>query len=282
MLRYSIVVLHKQLLSATDVFILFERSTNMSGCEMVFFKKMNKWLQVGLLCGMMAFLAACGAKDTEPGDMGDGSDQAASEVQAPDGGTQSGGAVQTSPAGNKRELVYGITVQLPEGWMIGSSADVGVADDKKVKDHIAKGERIGILDIYRTNKDGSKEPTGRISMYLVDASKNFMPEAEASRLTPEACEQFGKMLMQREHEMAASKKAKSPILDWKLFRESINGKLALVHQGLAGTPTGKVNIVNADIYLPNGVGLAVKSAANAEPGTEQVLRNFIRSIQIAR
>lgn len=211
-------------------------------------------VKIGLLCGMMVFLAACAAKDTSPE-----------------------GAVET--AMNKRELVYGITVAMPDGWGIASSADAGVAQNTEINEHVAKGERVGILSIYRTGKEGN-EPTGGISLFLVDAKKEFMPQENAANMTPEACEHLSQLIVQRDRELASEKKAKSPILSWSLSRETVSGKLALLQKGLAEAPTGKVNILYADIYLPNGVGLAVKAAANAEPGTEEVLRTFVDNIQV--
>lgn len=229
----------------------------MSGNYGKFSQAISRLVTVSLLCGMMVFVAACASKET---DSGAGEDAAA-------------------PAANKRELVYGITVTLPEGWGIASSADAGVAEDSEVLAHVNKGERVGVLSIYRADKDAN-DATGGISVFLVNAKKDFMPEENATNLTPEASAHLSEMIIKRDHELAAEKKAKSPILEWKLTRETVNGRLALLQKGLAEGPAGKINILNSDIYLPNGVGLAVKSAANAEPGTEAVLRNFVNNIQV--
>lgn len=222
-------------------------------------------VKVALLCGLLIFVSACASKETGSGESGEGSETAS----APATGA------------NKRELVYGITVTLPEGWVIASSADQGVAEDAEVLNHVKRGERVGILSIYRANQDGS-DATGGISLFIVNAKKDFMPEEEAAKLTAEATAHLSEVIIKKDRELAAEKKAKSPILEWRLTRETVNGRLALLHTGLAEGPAGKVNLLNADIYLPNGVGVAVKSAGNAEPGTATVLRNFLNSIQVKK
>lgn len=254
----------------------------MSGTDKRFTQTIRQIFQIALICGMVAFLAACAGKDTPE-------DAAASGAATSGSGAAGEGTKDQGPqdqsivtsANNHRELVYGIKVNLPQGWVIGATADAGVADDKEIEKHISNGERIGILDIFRTDKSG-KEPTGRISLFLVDAKTTFMPEEQASRMTPEACDQLGKMLVQRERELAAKNKAKSPIISWNLSREMINGKLVLVQKGLAQPSEGKVHMVHADFYLPKGAGLAVKSIADAEPGTEAILDAFVKGIQINR
>lgn len=217
-------------------------------------------VKVALLCGLMVFVSACASKET-------GSDEGDASSDAPATGA------------NKRELVYGINVILPEGWVIASSADAGVAEDAEILSHVNRGERVGVLSIYRASQDGS-DATGGISVFVVNAKKDFMPEEEASKLTAEATAHLSEVIIKKDRELAAEKKAKSPILEWRLTREMVNGRLGLLHTGLAEGPAGKVNILNADIYLPNGVGVAVKSAGNAEPGTAAVLRNFLNSIRV--
>ena len=183
-----------------------------------------------------------------------------------------------------RPLVYGISVVIPQGWVVDSSADKGVADKAEIDAHLGKGERVGILNLFRPKENSTNMANGQILLALLSRTGNaFLPEADVKNATPSDLANFSQAMVERERELAATQKRGSTVLEWKIEKTQVGGNMALVQKGKIKHPEGVAIQYNVDVYLPNNVGLMIRSMADESvPGTEEVLRSFIQSITIGQ
>ena len=181
-----------------------------------------------------------------------------------------------------RPLVYGINVVIPQGWVVDSSADKGVAEKAEIDSHLAKGERVGILNLFRPKENSTNVANGQIFLALVSRTGNaFLPEADVQGATPADLANFSQAMVERERELAATQKRGSTVLDWKIEKAQVGGNLALVQRGRIKHPEGVAVQFNVDVYLPNNAGLMIRSMADeSAPGTEAILRSFVQSITV--
>ena len=188
------------------------------------------------------------------------------------------------PASATRPLVYGISVVIPQGWVVDSSADQGVAEKAVIDGHLAKGERVGILNLFRPKENSTTVANGQIMLALVSRTGNaFLPEADVQGASVADLASFSQAMVARERELAAKQKRGSTVLEWQIEKAQVGGNLALVQRGRIKHPEGVAVQYNVDVYLPNNAGLMIRSMADESiPGTEAVLKAFMQSITISK
>lgn len=187
-----------------------------------------------------------------------------------------------APNPNEKKLAYGITVNAPASWTVISSISPDAASKESLDSRRQGGERVLLLEISGTASTKGLEP--RMGVFLVNEKNNFMPREYAEKLTAEEFASMSKDLLARERDMAKKKKAKSNVLDLQVSRDTVDGKLAILHRVMVTAPNGQpVRLLNWDIYLPNGAGIAVKTVCDPEAaGVENELANLVRSMRIAQ
>ena len=183
-----------------------------------------------------------------------------------------------------RPLVYGISVVIPQGWVVDSSADKGVAEKAEIDGHLAKGERVGILNLFRPKENSTNVANGQIFLALVSRTGTaFLPEADVQGATTADLASFSQAMVARERELAAKQNRGSTVLEWQIEKAQVGGNLALVQRGRIKHPEGVAVQYNVDVYLPNNAGLMIRSMADESvSGTEAVLKGFMQGIAISK
>lgn len=178
----------------------------------------------------------------------------------------------------QHQLAYDISVTVPPAWKVLNS--VGQQTPKDGLDTRRKGgERILMLETVGPASARGLE--SMIGVFLVNQEGTFMPRDYAERLQPDEFVAMSKDLLDREKAEAKKKKTTSGLLDLQLARETINGNMAVSQKMLVAGPDGKpVRLMNWDIYLPDGAGIAVKTVCDQEtPGAENEVVNIVRSVR---
>ena len=192
-------------------------------------------------------------------------------------------ATGTGPGGSSakstKQLAYGISVQVPDGWAVDSNVAPEQATKADLETRAAK-EPVLLLSMHRSS--GTAEGKDAILMlFLVDATRDFVPQDQAAALTQQELDKYAQVILNRAKEAAKRQKTASPLLDWKVSKTRINGNLALVHQGAENRQGGKLLRYDANIYLPGGKGVGIKTLSDMEtPGTEAAINGIINSIQV--
>ena len=202
---------------------------------------------------------------------------ALSACQSTKGAGQKTAAAPTNP--NEKQLAYGVSVTLPASWKVPGSMGPEVTK-ASLDGRRGGGERILILETL-----GSPSARGlesMIGMFIVSQEGNFMPRDYAEKLQPEEFVAMARDLLKREKDQAKKNKQQSGLLDLQLSRDNIGGLLAITQNMLIAGPDGKpVRLMNWDIYLPDGAGVAVKTVSDPEaPGAETEVINTVRSIRV--
>lgn len=180
---------------------------------------------------------------------------------------------------NETQLAYGASITLPPAWSIPGSMGPEVTK-ASLDSRRGNGERILILEAL-----GPSSPKGLESMigiFVVNQQDTFMPRDYAEKLQPEEFAAMSRDLLKREKEQAKKSKQPSGLLDLQLTRDTVGGQLAVSQKMLVAGPTGNpVRLINWDIYLPNGAGIAIKTVCDQEaPGAEAEIVNTIRTLRI--
>lgn len=180
-----------------------------------------------------------------------------------------------------KDLVYGITLSIPDGWGVPGSAAKGLATNEVIDNAIKKGNRVPVIDMFHP-ADTAEDMDARMGLFLVDATKNFMPQAGVSQMTEQDFAEIAKNILEGEREQAAREKKQSNMLEWKVYRSTIAGHLAVVQEGRGKKPTGgEMLIYYADIYLPNNKGLAIRGMSDANaPSNMAVIKSVVSSVVI--
>lgn len=181
---------------------------------------------------------------------------------------------------NEHRFAYGASVVLPASWKIAGSTAPESVSKASLDQRRQNGERILIFEAT-----GPASPRGLESMigvFLVHQDGTFMPRDYAEKLQPDEFTAMSRDLLEREKRAANKKKAQSGLLDLQVLREDINGNLSISQRMLVAGPDGKpVRLMNWDIYLPDGAGIAVKTVCDPEtPGVENEVINLVRSLRV--
>ena len=189
------------------------------------------------------------------------------------------GAKQPSAPG-QNNLAYGVSLALPPAWKVSGSMNSEAASKESLDSRRQNGERILILEAL--GPAGSRGLESMIAIFVVNEQGTFMPRNYAEKLQPDEFAALSKDLLDREKASAKKQKTKSGLLDVQVSREDINGKLAISQRMLVVGQDGKpVRLMNWDIYMPNGAGIAVKTVCDPDnPGVENQIHNLVKSLRI--
>jgi len=179
------------------------------------------------------------------------------------------------------QLAYGLSITMPAGYNVASGTMTPQAATKDSLDSRRKsGERILMLEAAGAPSTRGIEPM--IALFLVNQEGTFMPREYAERIKPEELDAIGKELLAKEKAEAKKNKKTSSLLDLKISREMIDGKVAIVQRMFVAGPDGQpARLSNWDIYLADGAGVAVKSVYDQDaPGTEMEIGNIVRSLRV--
>lgn len=200
------------------------------------------------------------------------------------------GAGSSSPeaakdaAGDKdgMKLAYGISFKVPQGWKVDGMVTAEQASTAVLDQRVAAGERVMLASLNRP-ADTPEGKNGIAAIFLVDASKDFPPQAQAAAFTPADLSKYADAILARDKEEAKKAKGQSNLLSWTVEKSQNNGMLTLTHKGTAKRPDGKLEIYDVNIYLSNGKGIGVKTLTESSvPGNQEQVRAFVDSIRIAR
>lgn len=177
-------------------------------------------------------------------------------------------------------LAYGTSLTLPVGWQVTGSISPQAASKESLDSRRRNNERVLLLESL--GPAGPRGLESMIAVFVVNEQGTFMPREYAERLTPNEFDALGKDLLAREKASAKKQKTKSGLLDVQVSRDSIGGKLAISQRMLVTGQDGKpVRLMNWDVYMPNGAGIAVKTVCDPEnPNAENQIRTAIKSMRI--
>ena len=199
------------------------------------------------------------------------------------GGTTSPeGSKKAAPDKNAPTLAYGVSFTIPQGWEVDGMVTPEQATTSVLEQRVAAGERVMLASLHRP----SNTPEGKngiAAIFLVDAAKDFPPQAQAAAFTPEDLQKYSQAILARDKEEAKRAKGQSNLLTWAVEKSQSNGMLTLTHKGMAKRPDGKLEIYDVNIYLNNGKGIGVKTLTDPDvPGNQDQVRAFVDSIRVAR
>jgi hypothetical protein len=194
------------------------------------------------------------------------------------GGPGADGGQPANP--NQQLLAYGVSLTKPAPWRVANSVGPQAAPKATLDSRRQGGERILLLEAA-----GPASPRGLESMvgvFLVNEEGTFMPRDYAEKLQPHEFTAMSKDLLDREKAAAKKNKTPSGLLDLQVTRDDIAGKTAISQRMLVAGPDGKpVRLINWDVYLPDGAGLAVKTVSDPEaPGAESEVINMVKTLRV--
>lgn len=181
---------------------------------------------------------------------------------------------------NAKQLAYGVTITLPANWKVPGSMGEEAANKANIDERRKGGERILILEALGAPSSRNIEPM--VGVFVVNQEGTFMLRDYAEKLQPEEFAAMSKDLLNREKKLAQKNKRPNGLLDLQVARESVGGLLAISQKMLVVGPDGQpVRLMNWDIYLPDGAGLAVRTVCDQNaPGGENEIVNIVRGIVV--
>lgn len=181
---------------------------------------------------------------------------------------------------NELTLAYGLSLTMPTGWDVVTQLNPEVATNASLDSRRQNNERILLVEAL--GPAGQRGLQSLLVIFVVNEQGTFMPRTYAEKLSPEEFAALSKDLLERERASAKKQKTKSSLLEVQVTRESVNDKLALNQRMLVTGQDGRpVRLINWDIYLPNGAGIAVKTVCDPEnPAAEEQLNSIVRSLRI--
>jgi len=189
-------------------------------------------------------------------------------------------AAQPAQSGLSLSLVHGVRTTLPEGWVVNASMDAGSKSGAEIEQLLKGDKPVQILSAHRVDSTG-QSATGRVVFALVDATKSFIPQQDAATLPPQEFAKYAKAVLDREKQLAAKAKTEGGVLEYSLERQTISGKLALVHKILSKRPGGVIRAYDLNLYLPGGKGLIVRTMGFQEyPNNDAELMGILRSTSV--
>ena len=204
-------------------------------------------------------LAACGGKTTAP-------------------------KVASNPleGASTQRLAYGISLKVPQGWTIINATRENQPSKAELQKAVQAGQRIEMLNMQRNNAKG--EMIAQAYAFLVNSSRDFMPEEAASKASDQDFVRLGDAIMQNARETAAKEKVENTMAEWIVSRSQIGGFMAIAQSGLGNPPEGgSMRVLNYDIYLPKNTGFMLKLKGHVEePGVEETLRAIVQSVEFTQ
>lgn len=214
---------------------------------------------------MALLLAGCSTKDS-PG------------LTGSSGGLPSGTSPTSGPS--DVQLAYGISLRVPSTYTLAGTVEPNAATKASLDSRRKGGERVLMLETVGTPSSRGIDPM--VALFLVNQEGTFMPREYAERIKPEELNAIGKEILAKEQAEAKKKKKPSGLLDLKINRESINGKIAIAQRMLVAGPDGNpARLIHWDIFLPDGAGIAVRAVYDQDvPGAEAEISTIVRSIRV--
>ena len=181
---------------------------------------------------------------------------------------------------NQQQIAYGVSLTKPSAWKVAGSVTAQTATKAALDSRRQGGERVLLLEAA-----GPASPRGlesMIGLFLVNEEGTFMPRNYAEKMQPHEFAAMSKDLLDREKAAAKKNKTASGLLDLQVARDDIGGKLAISQRMLVAGPAGRpVRLMNWDVYLPGGAGLAVKTVCDPEtPNAESEVTNTVKSLRV--
>lgn len=193
---------------------------------------------------------------------------------------KSGPKAGDKPASSGSQTAYGVSLTTPPNWKIMGNVTGQAASKASLDSRRKNGERVLLLEAA-----GPASPRGlesMIGLFLVNEEGTFMPRDYATKLQAHEFDAMSKDLIKRERAEAKKNKTPSGLLDLQVLRDDIGGNMAISQRMLVAGPDGKpVRLINWDVYLPDGAGIAVKTVCDPEaPGAESEVINMIRTLRV--
>ena len=181
---------------------------------------------------------------------------------------------------NEVSLAYDTALTLPTGWNVAGSIGPQAASKQSLDSRRQNNERVLLLEAL--GPAGPRGLESMIAIFVVNEAGTFMPREYAEKLKPEEFDALGKDLLAREKASAKKQKTKSGLLDVQVSRDSVGGKLTISQRMLVAGQDGKpVRLINWDVYMPNGAGIAIKTVCDPEnPGAENQISTMVKSLRI--
>jgi hypothetical protein len=202
----------------------------------------------------------------------------ASEAQAePEAPRQSAAPVVVS---DERQLAYGINITLPPSFAVAGIIGPSEISREELDSRIRGGERVLLLESAGSPSPRGIEPV--IGVFLVQQEGTFMPRQYAEQMSTENFAELSQEIFAREKAEAKKKKSASP-LELRLNKDNIGGNLAVKHHIQIKGPDGKpVELGYWDIYLPGGVGVAIRSKYDqSQSGMVEEMARIVRSLRVS-
>lgn len=180
------------------------------------------------------------------------------------------------------ELVYGVSISVPQGWEVLGSARKGAASNADIEKALAEGKRPRLIDMIHPSSLTPEKMDARAAISLAQASReNTLPLPDVLAATQEQFDQMAQRIISENNQRAEKDATNSKILEWRIYTDTINGLTALVQEGRGSTPSGgEMLSYSAFIYLPNGNGIIFQSMGDASiAGNKDLLKAISRTIR---
>ena len=223
-------------------------------------KRGGSLMHILAACGLCLFLTACMDSET----------------------TSGGNSGSVGASGTAKRIVYGISVNVPDGWTIVNSVEPGVISDADLEARVKANPPAGVLAIALPAADPQKMDA-RVIVRVANAEKHFMPEKLVAGMSQQGFDQQAKNFIQQHNEAARKNKEMGTTLEWTITRETVDGKMAVFQRGLGEVEGNKVRIQIWYIYLPNGMGVALESMGSDNvPNLGATMESIARSVKVAK
>ncbi len=192
-----------------------------------------------------------------------------------------GGSVTETPSGYMpRQLPYGISISMPEDWQVIRAADPSVVTKGQLDSQVAKDEKVVLLEMKRlANNELGMD--GTLAVVLLNASKNFPPEAEMRSITQEQLDQIAQNFLRNDQQAAARQNQQSPLISVRVTKTEISGYMALVRRLRGKGKTGEVTALEWYVYLPGGTGMLIRGTGElTSPGIETIFERIANSVKV--
>jgi hypothetical protein len=206
----------------------------------------------------------------------------ASAAQAQPGASEAPAepAIAPAVAPDERHMAYGISITLPPSYTVAGIIDPAAASREELDSRIRGGERVLLLETAGAPSPRGVDPV--LGLFLVSQDGTFMPRQYAEQMSTEDFAALSQEIFAREKAEAKKKKSAAP-LELRLNKDTIGGNLAVKHHIQIKGPDGKpVELGYWDIYLPGGVGVAIRSKYDqSQPGMAEEIARIVRSLRVS-
>ncbi|MDR0339464.1 MAG: hypothetical protein LBH65_04205 [Desulfovibrio sp.] len=181
---------------------------------------------------------------------------------------------------NDVQMAYNAVITVPSNWQTAALLAPEAAAKAGLETRVKGGERVLLL--AATGTPSPKGVESIMMVFLVNEENTFMPREFAEKLKPEEFAGFSRDLFEREKATAKKNKAKFNLMDLQLSRDTIGGHFAIQHKITVADEKGvPLRSLRWDIYLPGGVGIAVRAECDMEQSAmENEIVNMVRSLRV--